>query len=479
MSSYFNLALKGLESSHQDLGWGGDHFNQLQYLNFNTGYKNESIDLSMLPKIALGCPTWLAAYQKGVQVVIDFGQVYEKTKDGKLINTEASKAYNDKLDKAGHERLNNSMLVASLGLGMGGAVGYKLKKKGEIKLHLDPYVTDFFPRVAFWGDQRRRSTDIEKVEILDYYGQEVYTFPYKDVYHYQYLNPTGTNAFGINGVSVAIKYMYLEYLQVGANSNAFKNGMHVDKIASLDHTQLKNIGVNARDIQRATELLKERLSESRGVKNAGKLMFLPYPMQFDDVGFMNNSQMRTNDFLDKTIPTNILKAMGFDTSILSVRDLKYNTVDLAIDLLYQSLKPFTRYVEKLHNDWSLPTLDPTFDKSRFVYKMKRQVTLEEIKIKAQKTKETQVFFQNLKTANEVFSNLGLVALPSEDKLKYLEEQGMKIETLNKDIKIKPSSDNQTSDYFTSETTSESVRQLSYYEQLKKRLDSSFEKLYNK
>jgi len=481
MSTYANLFKSGMNNQGGGLNFiNNNPYNSLQQLSFGGGYKDQRFDLSTLAQVVINNPTWFGIFQKiEAMVKVSGFEVYEIKNDGKKQITRPAKEYKQLLINAGLKKMIQNMIVAGYGLGLGGGIGYKTKENGKIKLHFDPYTLDGIPRVAFWGDKDRKTANISEVEILDQNAQKVHKFDYKDIYHYQFSNPNATNAFGTNGVVVAAKWMKLEYVMMTANDQVFTDGLQVKKVASLDSMALKNAGVNQHDIQNSTELLKKRLQEANGVQNAGKMLFLPFPMNFQDISVSNNSQMRTTEMLSE-IEKRVHKAMGVDQAILDTSLSKYNNIDQAVDLLYQAVQSFIVDLQELVENWALPTLDPKFDNTRFCFRIPRQFSQEEIKLKEVNDKAMALYWSNLKVANESLTTLNLAVLPTPDKLKYLQEQGMTVETLNKEtIEIKPSTENQTVDDFTQITNSENVRtKQDFYSSLENRLDTSFKKLFD-
>jgi len=247
---------------------------------------------------------------------------------------------------------------------------------------------------------------------------------------------------------------------MAANDQAFANGLHITKVASLNASELKNLGASQADIEQATRLLQQRLKEANGIRNAGRILFIPFPMTFQDISLANNSQMRSVEILGK-INEMIHHAMGIDKAILDTSKSKYDNIDQAVDLLYQSVQSFITDIQKLVERWLLPNLIKNYDPTRFIFRIPRQFSQEEIKIKEVNSKNINWFFENLKLANEALADKGIVALPTPDKLKFLQEQGIKIDFADniEQGSLTPSPDNQTADYFTLVTHSDVIRQL--------------------
>lgn len=455
--SYADLFKKGLEGGFNQTT---SFFSQTPTYTFHeTGYKQDlgfKIDLASLFKVVLNEPIWFGIYKK-VQDTMKVlgGQVYEIRK-GKVVLTAQAQAVTELLDLTGREEIINNMIVSAYGLGLGGGIAYKVKKNGKLKIKFDPYIMSGFPRIAFEGDNRLANPDIQKVFILDQNAKDVYTFNYKDVYHYQFCNPTADLRFAMNGVVAVAKWVALKY-HIGASNDAvFSNGMLAKYLVGLDSNKMQTSGMSEEAIRASTNLLEKKLREATGVKHNGGMIFTPFPLTFQDIQ-MNNSQMRTWEGINN-IEDQIYFAMGVDKALLDTSKSKYNNIDQAIDQLYQAVYAFTIDVQNLMERFVLPAIIPNEFKNRqFIYRIPRQFTQEEIRIKEIKNKEFGDYFSNLKVANESLSSYNLAVLPTEDKLKTLEEYGVYIKTLNKEtITIKPSPENTVADGFTQLTHNESV-----------------------
>jgi hypothetical protein len=454
--SYSELFKQG-ESLGSTLSW----LNYTSYTNFDSyshnGLQDRRFDLKELAQVVMNSPTWYGIFQK-IEAMIKMSgfEVYEISDNGNFKITEQSRKIKKILEEKKIEQIIQNMLVSAYGLGLGGGVGYFVNGQP----YFDPYTLDGVPRVVFWLDKTNKTPQIETVEIIDNRARPVYKFRYNEVYHYQFSNPTATFGFGCNGVVVAARWLRLEYLIMAANDQAFANGLHITKVASLNASELKNLGASQADIEQATRLLQERLKEANGIRNAGRILFIPFPMTFQDISLANNSQMRSVEILGK-INEMIHHAMGIDKAILDTSKSKYDNIDQAVDLLYQSVQSFITDIQKLVERWLLPNLIKNYDPTRFIFRIPRQFSQEEIKIKEVNSKNINWFFENLKLANEALADKGIVALPTPDKLKFLQEQGIKIDFADniEQGSLTPSPDNQTADYFTLVTHSDVIRQL--------------------
>jgi len=454
-----NRSYSELFTQSENLGSTLSWLNYTSYTSFDSrnGLMDRRFDLKELAQVVMNSPTWYGIFQK-IEAMIKMSgyEVYEVDDNGNFKITDKSRQIKKILEEKRIDRIIQNMLVAAYGLGLGGGIGYFVNGQP----YFDPYTLDGVPRVVFWLNQTSKIPQIEIVEILDSEARPVYKFKYEKVYHYQFSNPTGTLSFGSNGVVVAARWLRLEYLIMAANDQAFANGLHITKVASLNASELKNLGASQADIEQATRLLQQRLKEANGIKNAGRILFIPFPMTFQDISLANNSQMRSVEILNK-INEMIHHAMGIDKAILDTSKSKYNNIDQAVDLLYQSVQSFITDVQKLVEKWLLPNLIKNYDPTRFIFRIPRQFSQEEIKIKEINSKNINWFFENLKLANEALADKGIVALPTPDKLKFLQEQGINIdfaENIN-ETSLVTSTDNQTADYFTLVTHSDEIRQL--------------------
>jgi hypothetical protein len=301
------------------------------------------------------------------------------------------------------------------------------------------------------------------------------------------MNINGNPAFGSNPVLHAAKYLRLQYVMMMSQDTIFSGGMQASKFFGIDIDAMLKLNATPTQINLATKKLVEDLRQANGIRNRNRAIVLNNALKAYDVQ-MNNSEMRTPELLPM-LKEAIFNFYSVDPSILDISQSKYDNAEQAKDQLYQQIMPFLGQIQTYAEEWKLPQIDPEFDRSRFVVRFSRQFSDEEIRIKESVSKDNQTYFQNLKIANEAMSSHGIAVFPTPDKLKYYQEQGFEMVTPDKeDVNIKPSKENQTLDHFTQLTKEESVRELNqdeveetrqfdFYDELSKRLDSSFSRLF--
>lgn len=472
MSSYSELFKKGLEGDYGQSFFSYNNYNSLYTFG---GVKDDRVgSLSELTQTLIDNPTLSGIYTK-IQDLIKESRlsVFEIKKDGSLKKTLPARIYEQELIKNGIEKDIDSFLVARYGGGFGNALAYKIRNGKNIELKFEPFVVNGFHRVEVVGDQNWQNLEVLKYRILNANGLMVYEFNPKQVYHYSYLNMIGNPAFGHNPILTLAKYLRLFSNIFKSQDAIFSGGMQASKFFGIDIEALIKQGTNPENIALATERLKEDLRQANGIINRNRAIVLNYPLKDYNIQ-MNNSEMRVPEIIP-LLTQLFFNAFGVDPSILDISQSKYDNAEKAKDALYQQIRPFLLDIEKYVERWKLPNIDPKFDPSRFVFRIERQFSEEEIRIKELVGKQTAQYFQNLKTANEAFGDINLKFLPTENKLKWLEENDITVKTVGKEeINIKPSTENQTADSFTQLTEQESV----YRELTSDQIDEVYSKYHD-
>jgi len=445
---------------------GGDYGNNISWLNNSNysinqinfgGQTDTRLDVSSIEKVFMSDPISYGIYNKIQDLIVlsDF-EVYEVKRDGSISSTRPAREYKQLLiDTKLRDRIKFGYLPAYYGTGLGDALTYRIKVNGKLEIKTEPFVMNGMRRVQIYGDENNENMEIKEYGVLNSSGREIYRFKAQDVIHHKYSSPNASPYFSASPGLVASKWLNLKYNILSAVDANASGGFKGSFFMSLDTQKLQKMGFSANGLEEAKGKLKEELRQANGIQNAGRMVFTPFPVVMQNTQ-MSNSEQRSNEFVP-LINNEIFYAYGVDPAILDKRNSKYDTADQARDDLYQSCQATFKTIEQDVERGDLKFIDLNFDNSRFIFRIPRQFSQEEIRIKEIKNKELQIFFGNLKTANETFSVQGLIALPTEDKLKSLEEQGIYIKTMGKEvIDIKPSAEPQLADTFTQVSHGENV-----------------------
>jgi len=477
--SWQSLFKQGLETNYDSLSYFSGNTINLSTINFG-GQGDDRTNYLRLSQIAFHNPVCAGIYQKISQVFDILGwRMKEITKNG-VKETRASKEYARFLKSTNIDKIIKNLLIANYGSGLGNALIYKVKNRGKIEYKADPFIMNGIQRVKVFQDRNLENMEIQRYEICDVNDRAIYTFEPKQVYHHKFMDYNGNPAFGSNPVIHLSKILSLYDNIMSIQEAMFKNGMKSSFAISLDMEKMVKQGTSAEGIKGAEKALIEQLREARGIQNSGTSLYLPGATTITPIQ-LNNSQMRVPELLP-LLEDLIHKGYGVDKAVLDTSLSKYDNVDKAMDQLYQNtIKAPIIQFQKLVNSWLLPDYDPEFDESRFMWTIPRQFSQEEIRIKELNDKAMSMYFGNLKTANESLSQYNLAVLPTEEKLKFLEEQGMYVKTTGKEpISIKATDDTQTDDYFTQITGAETVnrqRQTDFWLETESWLDKSFSQSY--
>lgn len=444
----------------------GDSFYGNSWLNNNNysinqihlgGQIDNRLNINSLEKNFISDPISYGIYNKIQDLIVlsDF-EVYEIKRDGSISSTRPAREYKQLLINSKlRDRIKFGYLPAYYGTGLGDALTYRIKVEGKMEIKTEPFVMNGMQRIKIYADRNNENMEIKEYGVLDAMGAEIYRFQAQDVIHHKYSSPNASPYFSASPGLVASKWLNLKYNILSAVDANASGGFKGSFFMSLDTVKLQKMGFSANGLEEAKSKLKEELRQSNGIQNAGRMVFTPFPVIMQNTQ-MSNSEQRSNEFIP-LIDNEIFYAYGVDPAILDKRNSKYDTADQARDDLYQSCQATFKTIEHDVERGDLKFIDPNFDNSRFIFRIPRQFSQEEIRIKEVKNKELEVFFMNLKTANETFSAQGLIALPTEDKLKGMEEQGIYVKTIGKEvIDIKPSAENQLTDTFTQISHGENI-----------------------
>lgn len=479
----WNDIFKQNNDVYNDISWQNQP--QFSFNQINMGGQTDTrISPSRFEQIFFSDPISSGIYGKIADLLTlsDF-EVYEVKRDGSLSLTRPAKEYKQLLVKNKlRERLEHGFASAFWGTGLGNALTYRLKSNGRLEFRTEPFIVNGMERIRVYGDQNGENLESKEYGVLDETGIEIYRFKAKDVIHHRYVAPNGSYYFSASPGLVASKWLNLKYNLLAAIDANASGGLLAKYLVGVDQTKLKNMGITSADaIANATNSLKEQLRQGKGIQNAGGMIFTEFPLLFQNIQ-MSNSEQRVTEMLP-LINNEIFYAYGVDPAILDKRNSKYDTADQARDDLYQSCQATFKKIERDIEKGELKWIDPDFNNSRFIFRIPRQFSQEEIRIKEINDKAISIFFNNLKTANETFSGQGVVVVPTEDKLKSLEEQGMYFKTPAKEeVNIQPSSETQLADTFTKISQSDNVirqnLQLDYWQEVKSKLDKSFKAVLN-
>jgi hypothetical protein len=477
--SYADLFKSGRETDFtENLSW----FDQTPYsfnqINIGGGLSDNRIDVNKFEQVFFADPISFGIYTKilDLMVLSDF-EVYEVKRNGTLSLSRPAREYKSLLVNANlRERLRNGYCPAFWGTGLGDALTYKIRNGGKIEIKTEPFVMNGMRRIKVYGDKKSDNMEIMEYGVLNDMGQEIYRFKAKDVIHHRYTSPNASPYFSAAPGLVASKWLNLKYNILAAMDANFSGGMKASFLVGLDASKMEKQGASQTTIQNAMGKLKEDLSQGNGIRNKGRMVFTPFPLTWQNIQ-MNNSEQRVPEILPY-IDDQIFYTYGVDPAILDKRNSKYDTADQARDDLYQSCQATFKMIEQDVEKGELTWLDPEFDNSRFIFRIPRQFSQEEIRIKEANDKASTIFFNNLKTANETYNGQGLVIIPTEDKLKSLEEQGMYFKTpAVEEVNIKPSSETQLADSFTQISQTDNVirseKKKDFWQETKTRLDKSF------
>lgn len=454
--SYSELFKKGLEQTNNNESFF--NFNNYNNLYQYGGQKDDRIDLFQITQYLMNTPVIMGIFTK-ISDIVDESEikVLEVKKNGQLKETRPANEYRKLLlDTFNFRKDIQNFKIAAYGGGLGNALAYKIRNGKKIELKFDPFVVNGFHRVEVVTDQFSKNLEVLEYKILDQNQTIVYNFKPDQVYHYQFANLNGNPALGSNPLLHVAKYLRLMYVMMMSQDTIFSGGMQATKFFGVDIDAMLKLNASPDQINQATKKLAEDLRQANGIQNRNRAIILNNALKAYDVQ-MNNSELRTPELLP------MLKEAAFngyavDPSILDISQSKYDNAEKAKDQLYQQIRPFIIDMQRYAEVWKLPQIDSSFDSSRFIVRFSRQFSDEEIRIKDAISKENQVYFQNLKTANEALGDINVKALPTPEKLKFFKENGITFETLGKEtIDIAPSTDNQTADNFTQITTSESVK----------------------
>jgi hypothetical protein len=461
--SYSDLFKQGLEANYSNQSFfTSNSFDNLSFYGGSTDRRVGGIE--EITQHMMNNPTVFGIVKKISDIIYESGyKVFKIQKDGSVAETSSSKEIKNILEENNIEQIIQNFIVAGYGSGLGNGLGYKIRNKGKIEVKFDPFITAGFHRVEVYGENNLNNLEILKYKVLNSSGQTVYEFDKKDVYHYQFANLTGNPAFGSNPVVHAAKHLRLIYCMNMAQDSIFTGGMQASKLFGLDLDAMIKTGVPPRSIQDSQQKLIEDLKQANGLANKNRMVMLSHPIKSYDIQ-MNNSEMRVPELLPM-LDNLIFRAFGVDPAILNNAESKYDNAEKAKDQLYQSVRPFTMAIEKFIETYFLPNLLAGYDTSKFIFRIPRQFSDEEIRIKKEMNDQNASYFANLKTANESLSDINVKVLPTAEKLKYFQEQGMEFKTMGKEeISISPSESNQIADSFTQITNAESVnRQLDQQE----------------
>jgi hypothetical protein len=435
--------------------------------------------LAMAEPVFIGIFTKIANAIKSLDKSVY--EVDEVDKSGVPVKTKKAKKLYKWLKEAGMEKVLEKMLVSAFGTGMGGGVCFPTKKNGRLVFRFEPYIVEGRTRVGFYGDDGINN-EITKVVILDQYAQEIpdYTFEgsrlKKYVYHFQYVNPNGTEGFGSNGLIGAMRAMSLRRAFDQTNEAMAKNGMKQSLIASLDGKAMSEAGLSPKEIVDSRVKAKELLQNNTGIRNAGGVMFIDLPLNLKEIS-LNNSQNRTIEY-KKAIEEDLWLTMAMDKANWLGGNAKYSNLEEISD---NQLKDLRWVLKCIHNmfEWCL-SFHPEYEEGRFIFRTAREVTAEEIKIREAKLKELAMYANNLKILNETFSSLGHSVLPTEEKMATMLSQGMLWHKTSEPIILKPADTDGVADDFTQITSAESINRSKpdFMDNLRKRVNKSFESVLN-
>jgi len=457
--NYSELFKQGLDVNYNSQSFFTS--NSFDSLGYYGGTKDTRVGgIDEVTQHMMNNPTVFGIIKKISDIIYESGyKVFKIQKDGSVAETASSNEIKNLLRDREIDQVIQNFIVAGYGSGLGNGLGYRIKNKGKIEVKFDPFITAGFHRVEVYGENNLNNLEVLKYKVLNQTGQTVYEFDKKDVYHYQFANLTGNPAFGSNPIVHAAKHLRLMYCINMAQDSLFSGGMQASKLFGLDMDAMLKIGVAPKTIEDSQRKLIEDLRQANGLINKNRMVMLSHPIKSYDIQ-MNNSEMRVPELLPM-LEQLIFKAFGVDPAILNNAESKYDNAEKAKDQLYQSVRPFTMSIEKFVENYFLPNLIPGYDTSKFIFRIPRQFSDEEIRIKKEVNAQTASYFNNLKTANESLSDINVKVLPTAEKLKYFQEQGMEFKTMGKEeINIAPSESNQIADSFTQITNAESVnRQL--------------------
>jgi len=474
-----NLFKTGQDTDYNNLSYFAN--NNYSFSSFgNVGNKDDRIgDPQVIQRLCQNNPLLFGIFNRISDIIMSSGfEMFEIVK-GNLKITKPALEYKRWLLDTGIKEDINNLLIASYSSGLGNALAYKIKNKGKIQYIVDPFLKDGKYRVEVKADEH----NITEYRIKGKHDEDLYVFKPDEVYHYRHSNPDGNVALGTNGVLVASKILQLGYNILTFNSTHFGNNLNSVRMFGLDYALMEKIGYSGNDLDNMLKEMANELSQANGLRNANKTMLLKYPITDLTKEPQTNSQTRAVELYKEIIKKEVCHAMGVDENIFDIGGAKYDNAEKLQDQLYQQVKPTIIKIQDYVENWRLKQLDNNYNNDKFIFRFRRQFSTEEITLKETKDKQTQVYFNNLKIANEIYSDIGIKILPTPEKLKELEElQQMTFETINKEkITIKPAEDTQIADTFTQITNAESInRELepNYWEIVENRLNKSFKAIFN-
>lgn len=470
-----------MQNNYQSSDWYNPTYISTNNIS-ESGTSDNRIDYLQLETIFINSGGAFGVYSKIKDIItLSEFQIFEVDKDGSYkITKKAKRIKQQLLDDKLDEKIEHKIVPAFWGTGLGDALIYPVKHNGKISLEIDPFIMNGRERIKVHGNYNDDDNAISAYSVINSSGTEVYKYNADQVYHLRYSSPSANPYFSASPSMVASKWLQLKYHIMQANSSIASGGMKASYLVGVDASKMKAQGSSPEAITGSMDILKEEIKQSLGNRNAGRVLFTPFPLTWQNIQ-MNNSEMRYTELLPY-IDDEIYHAYGVDKSILDPSLSKYNNADKIRDALYMSLQSSIRKIEKAIETYYLPILSEEFRSGNFVFRIPRQFSQEEVELHKAKSEEINKLISNFKTLNETYSASGIMVFPTADKLKMLEEEGIVFKSiLKEEVDIKPAEDVQLSDNFTKITNNEMASRnyennsKKTREAIKAKLDKTFKK----
>jgi len=331
---------ENLFKTGQDGGEGGLSYfanNNYSFASFgNIGKVDDrASDPYYIQRLCLNNPLLFGIFQKISDVVNSSGfEMFEVIK-GQLKITKPALEYKKWLLETNIQNDIDNLLIASYSSGLGNALAYTVKSRGQKQFIVDPFIKDGKYRVEVKADEHQ----ITEYIIKGKQNNDLYTFKPKEVYHYKHSNYDGNVAFGTNGVVVASKILQLAYNILTFNSTHFGNNLNSVRMFGLDYGLMEKIGYTGNDLDNMLAEMSNELKQANGLRNANKTMLLKYPITDLTKEPQTNSQTRAVELYEKVIIKEICHSMGVDENIFNVGGAKYDNAEKLRDQLYQQITP--------------------------------------------------------------------------------------------------------------------------------------------
>jgi hypothetical protein len=284
-----------------------------------------------------------------------------------------------------------------MGDGGGNSLLFTTLEEGKIQFKIENFLDDGRTRVRVYGDVRKKK--ITKYEVVDSVGEIIYTLrPKENFYMHIRYTQGGNFMFSGNPAKRAVYWYVLKKFIAGANLAEYKNGLQEPVIGTPDYSALTHlVNVMSTDqVDGKTKknyltdpikfLTKQSVLDDEILKSvtgrarlSNMLLKLKMPYNFKKIG-RNNQNMQSIPLL-KLCDIQMGYAMRTSKGVLNTMDSKYANAEIEKDNWQNFvLDPLKSRIEKIGEEFFLPTIDPDYDSSVYELRFGRDPDSEDIEI---------------------------------------------------------------------------------------------------